>query len=942
MGEMQEAAGPVFECPVCLCEVDSTEGVHTQCGHRFCRLCLSEWVLGTPLPGCPERCCPSDLTPTDVIAAFCTDADGGAERARRLEFELSMRHLRTRDGYRPCASEGCTNAIVWEGDCAEGVAPTGWACECGAPALCVRCGELWHPGLPECGGIPTARLRWAEWTVEGREAAGRLGPPLPPPTFRELVDKYGLGSGPRSAAALDVDALTDAIRHAAVAEGARLQFSDSRQSSIEQRRQLIGDERYKSEHCRHCPHCGRLVEKKRGCDNMLCGDDFYGNNEQRGCRLRFKWSEAPRYVPRIALPDETEAGAAGSAEEGVKLPPWLELAKWRGRHPGLTCSVCGADELVGPVLECINCKSFKVCLHCDLRGRTADHPEDHLFMLRFGHDEEAVLQAEALAVERTAERRAVAFAVAQGQAKQQWERNPCRRLWPLMVACALLAMQTIALAIPGILVGPQHLDCTGWFATDCACGALQVAHDVAWRGVVGVGGRLSVDCIPESFHERSNGNGVRLGLVRCVGRAERYKLYGRHEGNRTAEWMPVMSLSTDCGAGLCHLLGHDQDGHAEACWSARDSAGGCFVLGPGNSVVWKPNCGEGRVRREPGSVHCDEPRRVVWDSLGWIPVGQVSASAEWMSGSWGGLCSSIECEDLIDAAGYLGGDDARSAVRSLHRQAMCFSAAALTCVFIMQFPVILVALLHRGGRCSALRWSTEPLDPVPLPLPHIRTHAGPPPPLSPSAQEATSPAAARVVQDDGRELSASLDSVFPSSGGKASTGEREEDREDPLPAGASRVEEMGEEGEREVGSELQERQQRAPEEAPQPLAAQEGDAQVIVTSGGENRAEGAREEAEEHRRQRQVAAARMRTFNLELYWLLLVVSLAMNVSSVLTLERIKSVQICDGGQSFNDADLVRFGDLVWIHPVIALLQIWSPCIHTGVMTNVCLHLPDEE
>lgn len=90
---------------------------------------------------------------------------------------------------------------------------------------------------------------------------------------------------------------------------------------------LQRDEQWKAQHCRHCPACGRAVEKLQGimmrfffidlaigivpnsiellvsaclfsllgCDAMVCGTDAHGGNRQNGCGQSFRWSTAAPY-----------------------------------------------------------------------------------------------------------------------------------------------------------------------------------------------------------------------------------------------------------------------------------------------------------------------------------------------------------------------------------------------------------------------------------------------------------------------------------------------------------------------------------------------------------------------------------------------------------------------------------------------------------------------
>jgi hypothetical protein len=61
----------------------------------------------------------------------------------------------------------------------------------------------------------------------------------------------------------------------------------------------MADEAYKVEHCRLCPHCGRVVEHMGGCSSMICGQDYHGGNLQSGCGQSFTWDTAKPYVKPV-------------------------------------------------------------------------------------------------------------------------------------------------------------------------------------------------------------------------------------------------------------------------------------------------------------------------------------------------------------------------------------------------------------------------------------------------------------------------------------------------------------------------------------------------------------------------------------------------------------------------------------------------------------------
>ena len=86
------------------------------------------------------------------------------------------------------------------------------------------------------------------------------------------------------------------------------------------------DQSFLEANCRQCPHCGVTVQKVSGCNDMRCGTDGHGGNEQRGCGRKFKWDDAPRYV----------------ADAPKHMKPAISINEWRSKeiHGIITCHSC--------------------------------------------------------------------------------------------------------------------------------------------------------------------------------------------------------------------------------------------------------------------------------------------------------------------------------------------------------------------------------------------------------------------------------------------------------------------------------------------------------------------------------------------------------------------------------------------------------------------------
>jgi len=149
-------------------------------------------------------------------------------------------------------------------------------------------------------------------------------------------------------------------------------------------RTLQEDEALKASRCRLCPHCGAVVEKIDGCSVMICGLNYHGGDQQSGCGRRFDWDRARQYradivdrrsnIPRFdAVPPSELVLVRHFISEGVPR----------------CCDIC-AGAVEGPLIKCINCPDFAVCIKCDSSldlaveditpgGGGAIHPAGHTF-----------------------------------------------------------------------------------------------------------------------------------------------------------------------------------------------------------------------------------------------------------------------------------------------------------------------------------------------------------------------------------------------------------------------------------------------------------------------------------------------------------------------------------------------------------------------------------
>lgn len=216
--------------------------------------------------------------------------------------------------------------------------------------FCGRCrSKPYHFGCT-CEEVLELSRKWLEWSESGRDAymaeLARQGA-----QYKELVAQYN-------------------DRKAAFEEESR---------TVRQRHmELVENERWKEQHCKLCPNCDRVVEKIDGCDLMVCGRNYHGGDVQMGCGSQFNWLEAKPYV--------ADAGHMREVDDFVLVEPepMDVLRKQSARHFvfekfAMRCDLCDKG-IIGPRINCINCRIFNMCLSCSL---TDQHSKDHCCQVFF-------------------------------------------------------------------------------------------------------------------------------------------------------------------------------------------------------------------------------------------------------------------------------------------------------------------------------------------------------------------------------------------------------------------------------------------------------------------------------------------------------------------------------------------------------------------------------
>ena len=84
-------------------------------------------------------------------------------------------------------------------------------------------------------------------------------------------------------------------------DGRRQAHDTAFDEAMARRRELEGDEQWKQQNCRRCPHCRQVINRLSGCNSMVCGVDHDTSaNTQPGCGRRFDWTAALPYQAEVA------------------------------------------------------------------------------------------------------------------------------------------------------------------------------------------------------------------------------------------------------------------------------------------------------------------------------------------------------------------------------------------------------------------------------------------------------------------------------------------------------------------------------------------------------------------------------------------------------------------------------------------------------------------
>eukprot|EP00906_Rhabdomonas_costata_P019200 RCo028010 len=337
-----EAAGvapPVVEtklrsmCPTCgdLCE-EPLVSVHCPHSHSLCAECFGRFldlvdsgsVAALYCPICPitaqGQASRYTLRYEDYVGCWSQLPEAHQATFAKL---LTASVLGNSPNYFLCP--GCTMILEIPEPLQPAGAPRGRPVQCPncQRGFCAHCKQLCHPRC-SCAELREHELLWNRWTTQQR------------PAFRRQLEHRT--SSP--AAPLDREA-------------------------AQRLREFERDEAWKERNCRLCPGCHRVVQKIDGCNQVLCGHDYHGGNEQQGCGLVFDWSSARAYA-------RTEAAACLYQTQLTQGP-----GRW-GLHPEpfWCCGGGGAPHhVVGPLFRCLNCEEVFCWQH------EAEHGGDHVLQV---------------------------------------------------------------------------------------------------------------------------------------------------------------------------------------------------------------------------------------------------------------------------------------------------------------------------------------------------------------------------------------------------------------------------------------------------------------------------------------------------------------------------------------------------------------------------------
>ncbi|KAM9385756.1 E3 ubiquitin-protein ligase RNF14-like [Pholidichthys leucotaenia] len=236
-------ATTVFDCGVCFMSWLGSECVQLpECGHIFCRGCLSEFCKVQIAEGnvrgviCPQGDCTAAPTPAQVRSLV------GEDLFSRYDRLLLQSALDSMSDVTYCPQRSCGSPVIQE------KSSTAALCSVCDFAFCVMCKKTYH-GTEDC--------QTKKKIIEKELHLGRVALPQSEEGVKALFDDYAEGSKER--------------RH----------LLESRYGRV-----LLGamtdglSENWITNNTKFCPHCFKRIQKIGGCDFMTCTQ----------CQQNFCWS----------------------------------------------------------------------------------------------------------------------------------------------------------------------------------------------------------------------------------------------------------------------------------------------------------------------------------------------------------------------------------------------------------------------------------------------------------------------------------------------------------------------------------------------------------------------------------------------------------------------------------------------------------------------------
>lgn len=310
-----------------ICFDDAPPGTTPLCSspsHIFCQECLWQHVRTEledkgVLPACPLSSECNHLYSSAQVRAVL--GNGDASEVLRNRFTLIEQRARLQ----AMAAFPCATCEDWLIPHPQSAGPQQFIeCPGCKTRFCSACRRRPFHFRVSCSDVARVQAEWHEWLRGGRDLylERRVSQD---PSYRPVLEAL----------------------HSKKAEQRRmLEEAEARKSEAE------AMEKWKSEKCKCCPRCSRVIEKLSGCDLMRCGANYHGGDVQNGCGHKFKWSEAPAYVPATVTTPTSRVDAS------------LDRVVWQiERGLFLRCAMCKC-AIEGPLFLCIDCDACCACLLC--------------------------------------------------------------------------------------------------------------------------------------------------------------------------------------------------------------------------------------------------------------------------------------------------------------------------------------------------------------------------------------------------------------------------------------------------------------------------------------------------------------------------------------------------------------------------------------------------